>query len=221
MRPAWAGGLFAVLAGCLVLSAAPADAGTGALRPSPKPTAKVPPGHATPSATSSPTVQATPSATATPADTPSAAAAVTPAGTPVAPSSPRAFPGTVVVAPPAPPRLSVSRPAAPDQPVTQHQPQRDDERLSDVAHSFARVATASPQLPLGVIVAVLLFLVVQSRIDRKDPKLAITDASSSVELEFRPVRRPLPEPERRHVPLTIRPVAGRVAATDVAVNPEG
>jgi hypothetical protein len=218
MRPAWAGGLLAVLVGGVLLPAASAQAGSVVLRPTPKPTTKVPPGHASPSPTPSATVQATTTPATTPSSAPPATAAVVATvSSPVA-TSPPARPRAVIVAPAPAPRPSLGPSPVAARPVARHQPRRDDERLSDVAHSFARVATASPQLPLGVIGAVLLFLVVQNRIDRKDPKLAITDASSSVELDFRPVRRRLPEPERRRVPLTIRPVPGPVAATDTTVD---
>ena len=47
-----------------------------------------------------------------------------------------------------------------------------------------------PQLPLALFVIVLLFLLVQNRIDRRDPKLAVAPTSAEPELTFGPVFRP-------------------------------
>jgi hypothetical protein len=44
-----------------------------------------------------------------------------------------------------------------------------------------------PQLPLALFVIVLLFLLVQNRIDRRDPKLAIAPATAEPELTFGPI----------------------------------
>jgi hypothetical protein len=46
-----------------------------------------------------------------------------------------------------------------------------------------------PQLPLALFVIVLLFLLVQNRIDRRDPKLAAAPVSAEPELTFGPIRR--------------------------------
>jgi hypothetical protein len=47
-----------------------------------------------------------------------------------------------------------------------------------------------PQLPLALFVIVLLFLLVQNRIDRRDPKLAAAPVDAEPELTFGPVFRP-------------------------------
>jgi hypothetical protein len=47
-----------------------------------------------------------------------------------------------------------------------------------------------PQLPLALFVIVLLFLLVQNRIDRRDPKLAVAPATAEPELTFGPILRP-------------------------------
>jgi hypothetical protein len=47
-----------------------------------------------------------------------------------------------------------------------------------------------PQLPLALFVIVLLFLLVQNRIDRRDPKLAVAPTSAEPELTFGPILRP-------------------------------
>lgn len=47
-----------------------------------------------------------------------------------------------------------------------------------------------PQLPLALLVIVLLFLLVQNRIDRRDPKLAAAPVSADPELTFGPILRP-------------------------------
>ncbi|MCU1590326.1 MAG: Ig-like domain repeat protein [Frankiales bacterium] len=47
-----------------------------------------------------------------------------------------------------------------------------------------------PQLPLALFVIVLLFLLVQNRIDRRDPKLAAAPVSAEPELMFGPILRP-------------------------------
>jgi hypothetical protein len=47
-----------------------------------------------------------------------------------------------------------------------------------------------PQLPLVLFVIVLLFLLVQNRIDRRDPKLAAAPVSAEPELTFGPIFSP-------------------------------
>jgi hypothetical protein len=47
-----------------------------------------------------------------------------------------------------------------------------------------------PQLPLALFVIVLLFLLVQNRIDRRDPKLAVAPTTAEPELTFGPILRP-------------------------------
>jgi hypothetical protein len=59
------------------------------------------------------------------------------------------------------------------------------EALKDVAGETIR----RPQLPLALLLVVALFLLVQNRIDRRDPKLAGSDVEEEPDLEFRPVSR--------------------------------
>ncbi|MFN2538466.1 MAG: hypothetical protein ABR549_10000 [Mycobacteriales bacterium] len=88
-----------------------------------------------------------------------------------------------------------------------------------MAHSLTQAATTSPQLPLGLLATVVIFLLVQNRIDRRDPKLIVTDATSSRELEFRAAPRVKPRPARRRsVPVAISPAPGPISATDVAIR---
>ena len=46
------------------------------------------------------------------------------------------------------------------------------------------------QLPLALFIVVLLFLLVQNRIDRRDPKLAAAPVTAEPELTFGPILRP-------------------------------
>ncbi len=88
-------------------------------------------------------------------------------------------------------------PAAPVEPADAATPRR---RFDQVSESFA-IAASNPQLPLGVLGAMLLFLLVQNRIDRKDPKLGLVNADGDLELEFRaPVRRTDPPVRPRAAP---------------------
>ena len=217
--PARAGSILVVLAAALAAWSAPAEASPNKSKPTPKPTTDVRPGHgntATPTPTPTPVATATGSPKATPLATPAAtavpvattAAAVAPVrqGQPQDRETPEA-----TARPSASPRATAA--------AAQHQRRRDSEGLSTVAHSFAQAATTSPQLPLGLLAAVLLFLAVQNRIDRRDPKLSVTEASSSLELEFRTIRRPEPPAvRRRRVPVLLSPAAGAVNATDVALR---
>ena len=52
------------------------------------------------------------------------------------------------------------------------------------------VSAATITLFLALFVIVLLFLLVQNRIDRRDPKLAVASADAQPELTFGPVLRP-------------------------------
>jgi hypothetical protein len=54
--------------------------------------------------------------------------------------------------------------------------------LKDVAGETIR----RPQLPIVLLLIVGLFLLVQNRIDRRDPKLAGAPVDADPELEFRP-----------------------------------
>lgn len=66
-----------------------------------------------------------------------------------------------------------------------------------VGGSFARRATdlvSRPALPLALLLVVVLFLLVQNRIDRRDPKLAAAPVDGDPELAFGPVYRPAEGP---------------------------
>lgn len=62
------------------------------------------------------------------------------------------------------------------------------EALKDVAGETIR----RPQLPIALLLVVALFLLVQNRIDRRDPKLAGAPVDAEPELEFRPFNRVVP-----------------------------
>jgi hypothetical protein len=59
------------------------------------------------------------------------------------------------------------------------------EALKDVAEETIR----KPQLPIALLLLVALFLLIQNRIDRRDPKLAGVPVEEEPELEFRPFHR--------------------------------
>jgi hypothetical protein len=53
-----------------------------------------------------------------------------------------------------------------------------------VVHSIVTRSVSNPELPLGLALVVTLFLLVQHRIDRKDPKLAHAPREEAADLEF-------------------------------------
>ncbi|MGB8651962.1 MAG: hypothetical protein WCD35_15020, partial [Mycobacteriales bacterium] len=59
----------------------------------------------------------------------------------------------------------------------------------EAARRIAVATTRDPQLPLAVLAVMMLFLLVQSRIDHKDPKLADHEPPQDAELSFGPVAR--------------------------------
>lgn len=106
---------------------------------------------------------------------------ITPAVGPVAviPSdrpAPTAPGGSASAAPSAPPVIVVPVPA----PTTVVTP------LAQIAQSV--VSTSS--FPLALLVLVGLFLAVQSRIDKRDPKLALAPAFADEDMVFQPLRQP-------------------------------
>lgn len=109
-------------------------------------------------------------------------------------------------------RPRATQPAAPEQFRLHH-----DERaeLGPIVHSLSQGATSNPQLPLGLFGVLGVFLLVQNRIDRRDPKLAVTQAWSSVELEFAAVRRKPAAVRKAQLPVRLRQVERPVAATDL------
>lgn len=193
-------------------AAAPVSAGTQAEPKTPKPKPSTPGkggGKPTPAATAQPTTAPTTAPTMAPTRTASAAptrAAPTGAATTAATSRPATRPAPVV-------RLTTSAtptpapaPAGPTPSVTAPTPDsREDDStarrtFAQVGESLA-VATRDPQLPLGVLLAVVVFVLVQNRIDRRDPKLATARTTAPTDLEFSPpVRRSDPPRPRRRAP---------------------
>jgi hypothetical protein len=61
-----------------------------------------------------------------------------------------------------------------------------DIRVPDAIKNVIGKTITKPQLPLALFVIVVLFLLVQNRIDRRDPKLAAAPVAAEPELEFGP-----------------------------------
>jgi hypothetical protein len=59
-------------------------------------------------------------------------------------------------------------------------------RVPDAIKNVIGTTITKPQLPLALFVIVVLFLLVQNRIDRRDPKLAAAPVAAEPELEFGP-----------------------------------
>jgi hypothetical protein len=207
--------LAGLVSAALVGWSAPAEAA-----PKPKPSSTKGPGKeppvrptAVPTSTPTPTrPPAAPTAEPTVAPRPTSAPVPTRSAGAGAPTSPRSPVGRV----PRPPERSAPVPAtsSPGRPAGTATPTpragRDDDsparRALDSVTSTVGVARRDPELPLGVVAAMGLFLLVQHRIDRRDPKLARGGrAAGPVDLSFRtPVRtaersRPLPTPRLRVV----------------------
>ena len=161
----------------------------------------------------------------TPTPTPTPTATVTKAATPP--------PAPVVVTTPAPARVVLPRTVSTHVPLTapsppaprprrttaalpaDHRDHRDDSTLGSLA-TFARAAQDNVKLPAGVLLVVVVFLLVQYRIDRRDPKLRMAAESSTEELEFGlPRNAPAPRAPRT-VPLAVRAVRGSVAPTSTS-----
>jgi len=51
-------------------------------------------------------------------------------------------------------------------------------------NSLVQKTASHPQVPVGIALVVLLFLLVQHRIDRRDPKLALAPRESPEDLGF-------------------------------------
>jgi hypothetical protein len=129
----------------------------------------------------------------------------TPTGSSPGGSAPGPAPGSSVIP---------SRAGEPSQPAADPNPfARLPDAVRKGAHDVAKAAAAlpgalpgtdvpaaiknvlsrtitKPQLPLALLVIVLLFLLVQNRIDRRDPKLASAPNSPEPELAFGPIVRP-------------------------------
>lgn len=70
---------------------------------------------------------------------------------------------------------------------SQRRPVGLGEALPTVAVQTVGAVARTPEWPLGIAVVVLLFLLVQNRIDRRDPKLATTRLEDEAPLEFAPL----------------------------------
>lgn len=176
---------------CAVMVLGP-QAGTALAAPKPKPTAS-------PGATGGPgqgrgqghgngkPAPPTPTAapTSRPTTAPRPAPAVAPSRAPVVvlprePRGPAQVPAAVPAATPAAPRARTAPRRLAAQPAR-------PAGVAPVAKALTGIATNDPQLPLGILVVVATFLLVQGRIDRKDPKL--TDTATD-DLVFNLPRRP-------------------------------
>jgi hypothetical protein len=60
------------------------------------------------------------------------------------------------------------------------------DEVPEIARRLALETAKAPGLPLAILLGVGLFLLVQHRIDRKDPKLAHLAVTQEVELPFGP-----------------------------------
>jgi hypothetical protein len=61
-----------------------------------------------------------------------------------------------------------------------------DRPVPEIARTLALETARAPELPLAILVVVALFLLVQHRIDRKDPKLLHNTSRDDPELSFGP-----------------------------------
>lgn len=201
------------LAGSPAAAAGPATAGMQAAPKSPSPKPTTPGkggGKPTPAPTAVPTTAPTPTPTTARTPAPTSPPTSPPTGTP---RTPTAAPARDVVTGPGtpgsrPPRgaapvvpATASPTAAPPSPTPTARPEDDStarRTFAQVGESLA-VATRDPQLPLGVLLAVVVFVLVQNRIDRRDPKLHAQGLGPPLDLEFAPpVRRTdAPRPPRR------------------------
>jgi hypothetical protein len=162
------------------------------------------PGSPTP--TPSPTATATPTRSASPR--PAVTSGTTTAATPTTSSPvPEASPtrrgsrqgavagsGTSTATTTATPTATPAPPASPAPAPAPAALAPDLRSAPAVARRIARVATNDPQLPLGILVLVGLFLLVQGRIDRRDPTLLRAWADYPEELDFDPPATGTPAP---------------------------
>jgi hypothetical protein len=63
--------------------------------------------------------------------------------------------------------------------------------VPDAIKNVLNSTITRPQLPLALLFVVVLFLLVQNRIDRRDPKLAAAPVTAEPELSFGPRVRSL------------------------------
>jgi hypothetical protein len=61
-----------------------------------------------------------------------------------------------------------------------------DRPVPEIARTIALETARAPEIPLAILVVVALFLLVQHRIDGRDPKLAPTTRGDDPELTFGP-----------------------------------
>ena len=191
--------LGAVLAGPL--------ASTAEAAPKPKPTDR--PGGK-PGSSPLPTIAPTPAPTTAAPRPATTTAAPRPATTTAAPrpattSAPRTVSRPRRLGPPtAPSTTAPARPSTTPSPAAAV-PEDDStaRRTFESVSETLAVAGRDPELPLGVLAVVAAFLLLQNRIDRRDPKLAGAGGDREVDpdLAFRPpVRMPSAPQPRRQLP---------------------
>lgn len=178
--------------------------------PKPKPSAS-PKGNGggRPQASPSPSPSPTPTPIPTPTKSPAAAGPG-----PSAPASAGPVPASVssgsrrVVN--NPPTRRSGTPGSASSPAATRSPSARPVEAADAANPRRRFdqvtgglasAASNPELPLGALGAMLLFLLIQNRIDKRDPKLALAHDEDAFELAFAaPVRRTDPPVKPRLAP---------------------
>ncbi len=106
-------------------------------------------------------------------------------GRPVATPQDRALDGPLGTVERAVDRLRDALPGT----ITLPRPAEVPQAIGRVFGETFRNAAREPTLPLTVLLVVVAFLLVQNRIDRRDPKLAAALAEAEPELVFGPVHR--------------------------------
>lgn len=131
----------------------------------------------------------TPSRSPTPTPTPTAPPTPTPSSDPAPPPSPTA--SALPVLPPSSPPPSASNPSV-SVPLTPPPAPKAPNLVSRVLNAVTDAAAPvvrGTAVGLAALPVVLMFLLVQSRIDRRDPKLALAPAHSDPDLSFDEVPR--------------------------------
>lgn len=95
------------------------------------------------------------------------------------------------------------------------QPQPRQVAPRKVSH-LTPVVAETASIPLGLIAVLVAFFVLQSRIDRRDPKLRVTEASSTDELVFNLPRGVPATVPRRHVALRTSVLSPVATSTRIA-----
>ncbi|MCW2623146.1 MAG: hypothetical protein JWL64_2748, partial [Frankiales bacterium] len=97
-----------------------------------------------------------------------------------------------------PPSPVVSGPTTPTGPATAERPSPSvpllPGQIADTLVPAIVDVVGKPALPLALLFVVVVFLLVQNRLDRRDPKLAAAPVQSEPELTFEPAYRPEARP---------------------------